>query len=116
MLSFEDKPTYFCCGFTDMLKSIKGLSMLVRVSFSMAPDSNTIFVFCNKRRDRLKILEWDGHNFWVYFTHQAHGHFPWSVDGTKALCVTVEELMTLINGVKLVNKIKGKDAPTQFLV
>jgi transposase len=46
-----------------MRKSINGMMMLVKESFSLDPFADALFVFCNKSRDRLKILEWDGDGF-----------------------------------------------------
>jgi transposase len=88
--------------------------MIVAGSFSMKPDSEALFVFCNKKRDRIKILEWASDGFWVYFKRLYAGHFPWSVDGIKAINATSEELAALTNIAKLVSKLRGKDTPGEF--
>lgn len=59
MLSFGEKPVYLCCGHTDMRKSINGLMTLIQGSFALDPFSEALFVFCNRKRDRIKILEWE---------------------------------------------------------
>lgn len=56
-MRWNDKPVYLCCGYTDMRKSINGLMTLVQESFSLDPFENVLFVFCNRSRNRLKILE-----------------------------------------------------------
>ena len=57
MLRFTDKRVYLACGKTDVRKSINGLMMIVESSFNLDPFDDAIFVFCNKRRNRVKILE-----------------------------------------------------------
>ena len=50
-----------------MRKQINGLSAIVEGVFKLDPFSEAVFVFCNRARDRLKILEFDGDGFWLYF-------------------------------------------------
>ena len=64
-----------------MRKSINGLAAIVEGSFKLDPFGGSLFVFCNRSRDRLKILEWDGDGFWLYFKRLEKGHFKWPVEG-----------------------------------
>ena len=67
VLRFEGKKVYLACGVTDMRKSINGLSAIVENSFKLDPFDEAVFVFCNRQRDRIKILTWDGDGYWLYF-------------------------------------------------
>ena len=58
---------YLACGPTDLRKSIDGLAILVREAFDLDPFSPCLFVFCNRRRDKVKILHWEGAGFWLYY-------------------------------------------------
>ncbi|WP_084297791.1 IS66 family insertion sequence element accessory protein TnpB [Sporolactobacillus laevolacticus] len=54
MLSLtSDSPVYLACGATDMRKSIDGLAAIVQEQFALGPFSPALFVFCNRRRDRI---------------------------------------------------------------
>jgi transposase len=102
MMRWGEKPVYICCGHTDMRKSINGLMMLVKDSFSLDPFSEAMFVFCNRNRDRIKILEWDGDGFWLYFKRLERGHFRWPAKGDSAtMLLETRELSYLIEGSQL---------------
>jgi len=79
MITFGDKKIYLACGQTDMRKSINGLAAIVEGSFKLDLYGVSLFVFCNRSRDRLKILEWDGDGFWLYFKnaylHNGYNYF-----------------------------------------
>ena len=44
---------YLACGRTDLRKSIDGLAVIVQESFQLDPFSPSLFVFCNRKRDKL---------------------------------------------------------------
>jgi hypothetical protein len=54
---------YVVCGYTDMRKSIDGLAAMIKQTFGMDPFAPSLFLFCDKRRDRLKALFWEGDVF-----------------------------------------------------
>jgi len=78
MLSYRDTDSvYLACGATDMRKSIDGLAAIVQLGFDLDPFSNSWFVFCNRDRDKLKILRWDHNGFWLYYRRLERGRFAW---------------------------------------
>ena len=50
---------YLAVGYTDLRKGIDGLAALVQRQFELDPFTNTLFLFCGRRRDRLKALYWE---------------------------------------------------------
>lgn len=110
MMRWNDKPVYLCCGHTDMRKSINGLMTLVQESFSLDPFTDALFVFCNRERNRLKIIEWDGDGFWLYFKRLERGRFRWPSDeGSATMVLDVDELSCLIDGARLEKKLGRKE-------
>ena len=101
---------YLACGHTDMRKSINGLSAIVEGSFKLDPFCGGLFVFCNRKRDRVKILEWDGDGFWLYFKRLERGHFRWPAEGDEAtMSLTGEELSILLGGAKVELKLRRNE-------
>jgi len=110
MLSFDGKKIYLSCGVTDMRKSINGLSAIVETKFALNPFDNAVFVFCNRNRDRLKILEWDGDGFWLYLKRLEKGRFRWpSVGDDPTMNLTAEELAILLGGTRVDLKLKRNE-------
>ncbi len=109
-MRWSNKPVYLCCGCTDMRKSINGLITLVQESFSLDPFMDALFVFCNKNRNRLKILEWDGDGFWLYFKRLERGRFRWlSGEESTTMLLDVDELSCLIDSARLEKKLRRKE-------
>ena len=90
---------YLACGDTDMRKSIDGLSAIVATQFKLDPLSDCWFVFCSKRRDKLRILRWDHNGFWLCHKRLEKGRFRWPNGncGTP-LQIARSELQRLLSG------------------
>jgi transposase len=110
MLTFTGKQIYLACGHTDMRKQINGLAAMVEGSFKLDPFGTALFVFCNRNRDRLKILEWDGDGFWLYFKRLEKGRFRWPTIGDEAtMTLSGEEFSHLLGSPRVVQKIMRKE-------
>jgi len=110
MLELQGKRVYLACGHTDMRKSINGLAAIVEGSFQLDLFGGELFAFCNRSRDRLKILEWDGDGFWLYFKRLEKGRFKWPAPGeTETMTFTGEELKVLLGGAKVDLKIRRNE-------
>ncbi len=96
---------YLACGATDMRKSIDSLAAIVTHSFSLDPlDAGCVFVFCNRDRDKLKILYWDHNGFWLCYRRLERGRFRWPASGQDepvAMMVTARQLSWLLDGLEI---------------
>ena len=110
MMTFNNKTIYLCCGHVDMRKSINGLAEQVQSSFNLDPFYDGIFAFCNRRRNRIKILEWDNDGFWLHFKRLEKGHIRWPDAGDEAtMQLSGEELSVLLSGTKIDLKLKRNE-------
>lgn len=96
---------YLCTQAVDMRKSFDGLSGVVIQHMGHDPASGDYFVFTNHRRDRLKILVFDRHGYWVLAKRLEEGrfNFPLSDETIRSGQTTLpwEELMCIIEGIDL---------------
>lgn len=97
-----EQSVYLAPGSTDLRKSIDGLAVLVKEVFELDPFSQSIFVFCNRGRDKLKILQWEYNGFWLHYRRLEKGRFEWP-DSSHAGPVTIHyrELRWLLDGLSL---------------
>jgi transposase len=99
---------YVATGTTDMRLGFDGLYGLVVGQLQQDPQSGHLFLFSNKRRDRMKILVFDGNSLWVCARRMEQGclHWPRSEDGRLQL--SREEFALLIGGIDLAGTQKRK--------
>jgi len=102
-----NRPVYLAVGVTDLRKSIDSLAALVQSTFHLDPCSSALFVFCNRDRNKLKILEWADHGFWLHYFRLERGHFAWPMTAQSPQGVTLRQLQWLLDGLPL-------DQPTAY--
>ena len=69
----------------DLRKSIDGLALWVETSLGVSPLSGSVFVFFNRQRDKVKLLWWDRHGFWVPYKRLERGRFSRTVPAQDGL-------------------------------
>jgi len=89
-------------GVVDMRKSIDGLSAIVEQELGLSPFAPQLFVFCNRGRDKIKILYWERSGFVVWYKRLEKQRFPWPRrDKDGVLQMTGKELNWLLDGIDL---------------
>lgn len=94
---------YIACGFTDFRKQIESLSALVSLKFNLDPyTSKCIFIFCNKKKNSIKVLRWDNDGF-ILLTKKLVDKmkFQWPKDPEGVKDISVQELRWLLEGLSL---------------
>ena len=88
---------------TDMRKGFSGLSAIVRETFQADPTDGSLFIFINRRRDRMKLLQFTDGGFWLYYRLLEAGTFETlqAVEGNTKRPIDAAELSMLLAGISL---------------
>ena len=97
----SSQQVYLAAGSTDLRKSIDSLAALVQERFGLNPFSSNLFVFCNRERNKLKLLYWDHNGFWLFYRRLERGRFQWPSHAAQTVAVTARELRWLLDGLSL---------------
>ena len=92
---------YIATGVTDMRKSINGLSILVAEQLELDPLSGSLFAFCNRKQDIVKILYWDRNGFCLWHKRLEKDRFQWPETENDVLDIQGHELTWLLDGLSL---------------
>ena len=92
---------FIATGVTDMRKSINGLSIIVEEELELSPLSGSIFAFCNRRKDIIKILYWDRNGFCLWHKRLEKDRFKWPQTSEDVCQVHTRELAWLLDGLSL---------------
>lgn len=98
-------------GKTDLRASIFGLSLIIQESFPIEMMRNKLFVFCNKDKRNIKIIELDYDGFWLYQKKLHKGKFRWpKLDKTsRTMVIDKRQFKWLLDGLELVQKYAHED-------
>jgi transposase len=92
---------YIALGATDMRKSINGLSVLVEEQFELDLFSGSLFAFCNRKRNMVKILYWAGSGFCVWMQRLEADIFRWPDSQEEVMEISRTALEWLLHGLDL---------------
>lgn len=97
---------YLVTGYTDMRKSIDGLMAIVRDAYSLDPYSNSVFLFCGRRADRIKALHYEKDGFCLLYKRLEKGandtfRFQWPRHAAEVRNLTRQEFRWLLEGLAI---------------
>ena len=97
----QNSTVYIVTGYTDMRKSIDGLAEIIRGRLALDPFDRSLFLFCGKRRDRMKGLLWEGDGFVMLYKRLDSGGFQWPRTEQRAFELTPQQLRWLLEGLAI---------------
>jgi transposase len=111
MLSFPPAVRIWLCSQpVDLRRSFDGLAEMVRQHLDDDPLSGHVFVFRNRRSDRVKLLYWDDDGFVIVYKRLEEGtfRFPAAADGHAGVTLRAAELAMLLDGVDWQNAKRSR--------
>jgi transposase len=100
-LSHGQPSVYLILGYTDMRRSVNGLSAVVSMVYDLDPFSGHLFVFCNRRKTILKVLYYDRNGFCIWYKRLEKARFHWPDSEASLRQIEAREFMFLLEGVAL---------------
>ena len=99
----EQHRYYLYDGIADMRKGVDGLSGIVTNKMQGNPIDGSVYIFINRRRDRMKLLLFESNGFILYYKRLEKGtfEFPRSAEGLKYRTIKWETLVLMITGISM---------------
>ena len=92
---------YLAVGYTDLRCGIDGLTSIVEHQFELDPFTNTLFLFCGRRRDRIKALLWEENGFLLLYKRLEQGGYNWPRTGDEAKELSPQQYRWLLEGLNI---------------
>jgi transposase len=92
---------FVAVGSTDLRRGFDGLAQIARDVLGQDPLAGHLFVFANGRRDRVKVLYWDGDGFALWMKRLERGTYRWPASTADHVEWTAVELATVLGGIDL---------------
>lgn len=83
---------------------IDGLALLVSDRLQRDPTSGQLFVFRNRQANKLKLLWWDNHGFWLFYKRIEKGRFKFPTITEETLELTRDQMLVLIAGLDFIGQ------------
>ena len=88
---------YLHSCFIDFRKSITGILVIIEFELELSPFNDAIFIFCNKKKDKLKIVFWDKTGFAMWYKVLQKNRFKWpKLDDLKNITLSEPQLEWLL--------------------
>ena len=95
----EPNDIYLHSDFVDFRKSINGLLVIIERELQLSPFDEAMFIFCNKKQDKLKIIYWDKTGFAMWYKVLQKNRFKWPKLGDMShLRLSEQQLTWLLGG------------------
>ena len=97
---FTDSPAvYLHRDHVDFRKAINGLVCIIESEMGLSPYEDAVFVFCNRGRDKLKVIHWDQSGYVLWYKRLEESKFKWPRRHDRQVIeLSAEQLQWLLSG------------------
>lgn len=95
---------YIAIGYTNLRMEINGLAGVIANTFHQNPQSNSLFLFCDRKKDRIKGLYWDNDGYILLYKRLENGRFQWLRNETEMKELTAQQFRWLMEGLSIYEK------------
>lgn len=100
---------YIICGSTDFRKGIEGCVRIISQMEELDPFSESVFLFCNRKKDAIKVLHFDLNGFELLTKKLLESKYQWPKSKEEAMSITKQELRWLLEGLSIEQKRAFKE-------
>lgn len=94
---------YISPGYTDLRHGMDGLIAEVKDRLKQNPFDGSLFIFCNRAKDKIKILHFEYNGFWIYYKRFETGKVKWPMSPFEQ-CITKNDFYMLLQGMMILQK------------
>ena len=109
---------YIACEYTDLRKGIDGYASIIESEYHLSPVDKSLYIFCNRSRNKIKCLYWDGSGFWLLYKRLETGHFKWKrneEENKGVIEITEQQLRWLLEGLKIEQKTTIREVHGKYV-
>ena len=92
---------YIAVGYTNLRLGIDGLAGLVKLTFGQDPQTNSLFLFCGRKADRIKGLYWDNDGYILLYKRLEAGRYHWPRTESELKELTAQQFRWLMEGLQI---------------
>ncbi|AXQ99458.1 IS66 family insertion sequence element accessory protein TnpB [Pseudoalteromonas piscicida] len=103
MICWQNEVVYLHRQPVDFRKSINGLAAIVEQAMATSAMTGNVFAFCNKNKDKLKVLYWDKTGFALWYKRLEKDKFKWpDKEDDDVITLTAEQWQWLLSGLSVI--------------
>ncbi len=95
---------YIAIGYTNLRMGIDGLAGVIANTFHQNPQNNSLFLFCGRKKDRIKGLYWDNDGYILLYKRLECGRYQWPRNESELKELTEQQFRWLMEGLSIYEK------------